>query len=80
MAHGKHRRKYSRVIGDQFHEFTTLRFRLRSRCKNQIRAIYHRSREKKICNIIAQKRLEVSISYVILCLARERSKKFARNL
>ena len=43
MVHGKHRRKYSRVIGDQFHEFTTLRF---WRSKNQIWAIYHRSREK----------------------------------
>ena len=38
--------KNSRVIGVQIHEFSTLRFWRRSRCKNQIRAIYHRSRVK----------------------------------
>ena len=43
----KNRRKNSRVIGGQIHEFSTIRFWRGSRCINQIRAIYNRSREKK---------------------------------
>ena len=46
MAYGKHKRKYSRVLGDQIHEFITLRFWRRLRSKSQIWAIYHHLREK----------------------------------
>ena len=39
--------KNSGVIGEHFHVFSTLSFWRRSRCKNQIWAIYHHYREKK---------------------------------
>ena len=49
------RQKKSRVIGDQFHKFTTLRFWRRSRCKNKIWAIYHRSQEIKSTKLPLEK-------------------------
>ena len=58
MACGKHRWKNSRVIGGQIHQLTTLRFWRRSRCENQIWAIYHvyhLSREKYQQNYRLQK-------------------------
>ena len=55
MTYGKHREKYSRVIGDQIHELTTQRFWRRLRCINQIWAIYHHPREKIMNKITAKK-------------------------
>ena len=46
MACGKQRRKNCRVTGRQIHELGTIRFWRRSRCKNKIWAMYHRSKEK----------------------------------
>ena len=50
IDYGKHRRNNSRVIKNQIREFPILRFWCRSRCKNQIWAIFDDSREKNPLN------------------------------
>ena len=69
MAYGKHGRKYSRVIGHHFYEFITLCFWRRSRCKNQIWAIYHRS-QGIIFTKLSLKKSDLRKSQILVTLCR----------
>ena len=63
-------KKNSRV---RFHEFTSLRFWSRSRCKNQIWAIYHRSKKVTLPKSLSDTSAPACSSLLLRSFAFERS-------